>query len=156
MRLQHCRCQNQDLSFADTSASGAEAVFNDVTIAVDGGDSPIKAGSLAFKGLEMTDSGANFSQMTLSDLSVAPDGDVFNISSVQLTNPSPELGAWVSSLMGQGEPAAFPAMDKLSFDGLNLNGLAVAAEDIDNLDVFELGAVMTVLPLMHFRQIFSD
>ena len=132
------------VSFADTSASGADATFNDVVFNFPGDDAPMKAGSLAFKGLEMTDAGANFSQMTLSDISLElEDGEnqSMNVSSVQLTNPSPELGAWVASLMGEGEPAAFPSLDQLSFDGLSLGGLAIDASNIEELDVFQFGGI---------------
>ena len=132
------------VSFAGSSANGADATFNDVAISVEEGDSPIKAGTLAFKGLDMTEAGANFAQMTLSDISIAPDGDddgTVLISQVQLSNPSPELGAWVASLMGQGDPAPFPAFDKLSFDGLSLGGMSVDASGIDELETFAIGAI---------------
>ena len=99
----------------------------------------------------MTDAGANFAQMTLSNISVQDeDEDVnLNVSSVQLTNPSPELAAWVASLMGQGEPAAFPAFDKLSFDGLKMDGFTVDAEGVDELDVAKIGGI-------DFRQMSSS
>ena len=132
------------VSFAGSSADGADATFNDVAISVGEGDSPIKAGTLAFKGLDMTDAGASFAQMTLSDILISPDdGDdvTVAVSKVQLSNPSPELGAWVASLMGQGDPAPFPALDKLSFGGLSLGGMSVDASGVDELETFAIGAI---------------
>ena len=130
------------ISFADKSTNGADATFNGVTIAVDE-DSPVKAGSLSFKGLDVTDAGASFSQMTLSDISVSPpdeDGEL-TVSSVQLTNPSPELAAWVGSLMDGGGEVPFPALDKLSFDGLSMEGFNFAAEGVEELDVAEISQI---------------
>ena len=132
------------VSFAGSSTDGADATFNDVSISVEDGESPVTAGMLTFKGLDMTEEGANFAQMTLSNISIAPDGEddgTVAISQIQLTNPSPELGAWVASLMGQGDPAPFPALDKLSFDGLSLGDMSIDASNIDELDVFTIGAI---------------
>lgn len=132
------------VSFAERSTNGADATFENVTISIEDGESPIKAGSLVFKGLDMIDSGASFSQMTLNDIAITPDegddGEV-KISSIQLTNPSPELSAWVASLMGQGEPAAFPAFEKISFDGLSLGSLRVDGVDNEEFKAFSIGKV---------------
>lgn len=131
------------VNFADSSTSGAAATFNDVSIGIDADSPTIDAGSLVFKGLDMTDAGASFSQMTLSDISVDPEDEdgALKVASLQLTNPSPELAAWVGSLMGQGEPAAFPALDKLSFDGLSMGGLEFDASGIDEVDVLKVGGI---------------
>lgn len=132
------------VSFSEATKNEADATFKNVSIAIEDAEIPVTAGSLTFKGLDMTPAGASFSQMTLSDIAITPETEedgVVKISSVQLTNPSPELGAWVASLLGQGEPAPFPGLEQLSFDGLSLNGLALSAEDIDELEVFELGAI---------------
>lgn len=132
------------VSFGASSADGADATFNDVTISVDDDESPVKAGSLVFKGLDMSGDAANFSQMTLSDISIVPDDEEdgeLNVASVQLTNPSPELAAWVGSLMGEGDPAAFPAFETISFDGLSLGGLTLNADGIDEVEAFEIGAI---------------
>lgn len=132
------------VNFADSKTNGADATFSDVTIGIDDAPNAITSGSLVFKGLNMTDAGASFSQMTLTDMVVTPDDaddGTVNISSIQLTNPSPELAAWVSSLMGQGEPADFPGFDKISFDGFNMSGLDLIAEGVDELDVFKIGAI---------------
>ena len=131
------------VNFADSSTNGADATFSDVTIGVADDKSTITSGSLVFKGLDMTDAGASFSQMTLSDLSVSPNDEegTLTISSIELTNPSPALAAWVASLMGEGAPADFPGFDELSFDGFNISGMDFTAEGIDEVDTFKLGAI---------------
>ncbi|MEM7663737.1 MAG: hypothetical protein AAF292_15960 [Pseudomonadota bacterium] len=125
------------IGFGSKTTDGANATFNDVTFIVpdeENGEVPIRAASLELVGLEMTDSGPGFSQMTLSDISVSPpDGEdaEVNVGSIQLTNPSPALAAWVSTLMGSGEPADFPAAEDVSFDGLSLANLVASGEDED-------------------------
>lgn len=131
------------VGFADSSLNGADAVFSDVTITVEDGELPLRAGSMTFKGLEMTDDGASFSQMVMTDVTLTPDEDegTLEIANLHLTNPSPALAAWVASLMGEGEPADFPSFEQLSFDGLGLDGLQVDPEQVDELDVFKIGAI---------------
>jgi len=130
------------VSFADSSTNGADATFNNVTI-TSPNDTPITSGSLVFKGLDMTDAGASFSQMTLTDLNIVPDDEdgTFKVASIELTNPSPALAAWVASLMGEGEPANFPDFDELSFDGFNVSGMDFVADGVDEIDVFKMGAI---------------
>lgn len=132
------------VSYADSSKSGADATFTDVVISVDEDGAPINVGTLAFKGLDMTDAGASFSQMSLSNITVTPDGDdegTVSIADMQLTNPSPQLAAWVASLMGQGDPAPFPDIANLSFDGLGMSGFSVDAEGIDELQAFTISKI---------------
>lgn len=131
------------VSFESNNVDGADATFSNVVINVDEGDAPINVGTLSFKGLDMTEAGASFSQMTLSNISVTPDNadGAFNVGDMQLTNPSPELAAWVASLMGQGDPAPFPAAENLSFDGLGLSGLNFDAEGVDELEVFTVSSI---------------
>ena len=130
------------VGFADKTLNGADATFNDVSISVADSETPVNAGALTFKGLDMTGAGATFSQMTLSDISVTPadeDGEL-NVGSVQLTNPSPELAAWVAGLMGEGD-APFPSFDKLSFDGFSMDGLTFNADGIDELETFDISKI---------------
>jgi len=120
------------VAFGDSALDGAKATFTDVVISGDDADHPLKAGKLEFSGLDMTAAGASFSKMHLADITIEAededDPDV-NIADIQLLNPSPELAAWVASAMGKGEPADFPAVDKLSFDALTLNNLSIEGTD---------------------------
>ncbi|MEM8636052.1 MAG: hypothetical protein AAGF33_13840 [Pseudomonadota bacterium] len=135
------------IGFGSQTTDGANATFNDVTITVpdeDHGEVPINAASLELVGLEMTDAGPSFSQMTLNGISVTPpDGEdaEVNVGSVQLTNPSPELAAWVSSLMGEGEPADFPDAANVSFDGFSLANLTARGGDEDGGGEFAIGSI---------------
>ena len=131
------------VSFASKDVSGANATFRDIAIEVEDGETPIRASSLEFVGLEMTDAGAAFSQMTLSGITLAPEdeeGEVA-ISEVRLTNPSPALAAWVAGLFGEGEPGDLPSGEALSFDGLSLAGLAFSGTDAEELERFEIGRI---------------
>ena len=135
------------VGFGSSSTDGADATFSDVTFVVpdeEHGEVPIKAASLELAGLEMTDTGPNFAQMTLSGLSLTPPDNAeaeVKVGTVQLTNPSPELANWVASVMGAGAPADFPAADKVSFDGLSLSNMAVEGENLDGLEAFNIGSI---------------
>lgn len=131
------------VSFADKTMDGASATFTDVAISVEEDETPLRAGSLSFAGLEMTETGPSFAQMTLNDISVSPEDEEGQllVSMIQLTNPSPELAGWVASLFGEGEPAAFPAAQTVSFDGLSLEGLSLSGEGLEELEVFEIGKI---------------
>jgi len=118
------------LSFGSSDVDGAAAMFEDVSWAIPGeDDASIDMGKVEFEGLDMSDSGANFARMTVSDIKLVPPEDdredgSLEIASIELINPSPELAAFVASLGGaDGEPGEFPAFDKISFDAFTLNGL---------------------------------
>ncbi len=51
------------------------------------------------------------------------------IGRFDLINPSPDLSAWVSSIMGNGTPAPLPSAASLSFDRLSLSALDLRADD---------------------------
>ncbi len=131
------------VKFSESSVDGADAIFNDVFISIDG-DEGISAGSLTLTGLDMTDSGASFSQMRFNDITASPPDDEvgpISIASLQLTNPSAELASWVASLMGEGAPAEFPGISALSFDGLAMTNLVVDAQGNDELEAFNVGNI---------------
>ncbi len=149
------------VSFANKEVSGDTAVFTDVTLlsgdtaipaealegmrleagpeglTFDGAD--IKAGKLEFEGLGITDGQANFARMVLTDVTVATDdsaGAPGKIKSIELVNPSPEMAAWVASLLGKGEPADFPAGEAMSFDLWAMNELAFNIDDASGEGAF--------------------
>ncbi|MEL7453195.1 MAG: hypothetical protein AAGJ50_07490, partial [Pseudomonadota bacterium] len=132
------------VTFADQSLDGAAATFTEVQIDVQGEEGPFQAGSLSFAGLEMTDTGPSFGQMTFNDVTIQPadeEAERVSIDALQLTNPSPELAAWVASLFGNGEPGELPAAETLRFDGLSMSGFSVDAESSDELDQFEIASI---------------
>lgn len=136
------------LSFGSSDVDGAAAMFENVSFAIPGEDeASIDAGKVAFEGLDMTDAGASFSRVTISDIKVNPpeedaDEGSLEVSQVELINPSPELAAWVASLGGaNGEPAAFPAFDKITFDAMTLDGLEFKLDDGDEDVSVNLGDI---------------
>ncbi len=127
------------VSFADSSTNGANASFSSVEIEVEEDEAPLKIGTLSFEGLETGDSGeANFGRMLMSDLSVSDDDSdtetEMKIASVELINPSPETAAWVASLMGDGDPAEFPAAADFGFDSWTMNALSVVLDEEDDAE----------------------
>jgi hypothetical protein len=129
------------VAFGDLDIDGATATFSNIVISPDYDDdeedATIQAGSLVFQGLDMTDSGATFARMTLSNITIVPkdpskatEADI-TIADIELTNPSPETAAWVSSLLGNGAPAPFPTVDKLGFDAFTMSNFVVDIHDDD-------------------------
>jgi hypothetical protein len=118
------------LSFGASDVDGAAATFENVSWAIpDEDDASINMGKVEFEGLDMSDAGANFARMTVTDIVIVPpeddrDDGSLEIASVELINPSPELAAFVASLGGaNGEPGEFPSFDQITFDAFSLNGL---------------------------------
>lgn len=138
------------ISFDDRTVSGADATFSNIVVALSDeangdADAPtFAAQSLTFKGLDMADGQASFSQMRLDGITVTPEDEgeegVLNIADMQISNPSPALAAWVASILGQGEPADFPGLAELSFDAMSMNNLSASNLD-DELQVFEIAKI---------------
>lgn len=143
--------------FAGKSLKGDEVTFNDVTIRtseladesetsleddetidveIDGEMSDLKAGTMVFKGLKLDKETGNavFSKMTLSDLSVidkeAPD-DELSVSEISVSNPTPELAAWISGLLGKSEKVELPEPSAVGFDGFSMANLVINSNDVD-------------------------
>ena len=130
------------LTFAESSVDGAGATFSDVTIA---GEEALKAESLVFDGLDMTDGKANFARMafnniTLSDPEGDEDGEV-RIANLELVNPSPELAAWLAGALQTGAPAAFPDAENLTFDSWSVSGIDGDFEDADATGTFSVSSL---------------
>lgn len=127
------------VSFAEQDTRGDGATFSDVVIEIPGDDGDdggqFRVGTLEVDGLDMVDGQASFSLMSLSDITIVPNDpeDAANgqmsIASIELTNPSPALAAWVASLMGDGEPGVFPVGEELSFDSWTLSDLDFNLDD---------------------------
>jgi hypothetical protein len=117
------------VSFAGSDVKGDTATFTDITLTPEGeDDGTVTAGALKFEGLGMLNGQANFSRMTLSDISLNPPADEEGegsgkIEAIQLVNPSPAMAAFVASLLGQGEPADLPEGRELSFDLWSMDAL---------------------------------
>ena len=70
----------------------------------------------------------------------AGDADV-TIGSFELTNPSPETAAWVSSLLGNGAPAPFPSVDKLAFDAFTMTDFLVDIHDDEDTGTVRIAGI---------------
>lgn len=122
------------VSFSGSDLDGANATFSDVAIVVEDEEAPLKIGTLTFDGLETNDDGtANFGRMLMSNLSVEDDESPsgMTIASVELINPSPELAAWVASVMGGNEDEDFPSAENVSFAAWTMNNLTVNIDEED-------------------------
>ncbi len=136
------------VTFDARDLDGAGAEFSAISIAIPGEDedegAAITAASLTFKGLDMTEAGASFSEMVLSDIAIVPnDPDdaeegSLDIGTVRLVNPSPELSAWVASLLGEGEPAEFPGAGQIGFDLAAIDDINFQFDDGDSSAAFAL------------------
>ncbi len=115
------------LSYADSSVDGAKASYSNVVVMIED-DASLNIGKLDFEGLDVTDAGANFARMTMSDITIVPapedaESGALSIAKIELMNPSPELAAFVASLLGSETPNAFPDASALTFDAATLSGL---------------------------------
>ena len=139
------------LDFAGSDANGAAANFDNLTFSIPDEDTSFTIAKMQFDGLDMTETGATFAKLSLSDITIAPGEDEdtqgeITIGGMELINPSPALAAWVASLNGQGEPGPFPAGEDLSFDRWSLSDVDMRIEESDGdvnfaLDSIELGGV---------------
>ena len=139
------------LDFAGSDANGAAANFDNLTFSIPDEDTSFTIAKMQFDGLDMTETGATFAKLSLSDITIAPGEDEdtqgeITIGGMELINPSPALAAWVASLNGQGEPGPFPAGEDLSFDRWSLSDVDMRIEESDGdvnfaLESIELGGV---------------
>ena len=122
-------------SFADKTVDGATATFTDVGLI--GSDDLVAIGSVVMSGLDVSEDGqANFGQLSLNNISfTSPIEDEaeaaeVNLGSIELTNPSPELAAWIADLVSDGQPdAEFPDASAIAFDSWSISDLSGAFSD---------------------------
>lgn len=127
------------LSFGSKNVDGATATFSDISIT---GEDALKAGSLTFEGLDMTDKGAVFGKMSLKDVTMAaPDeGAEIKLGNLELVNPSPELAGWFAATMN-GQEVDFPAVENVVFDSWTASDMSADFME-DGMDgTFKVGKV---------------
>lgn len=140
------------IEFDDSSSDAAAASFDSLNFSVPEEDTNFTIGQMAFDGLDMTEEGASFAKLSLSDIVIMPDEDEetqgeIRIGGMELINPSPRLAAWIASLNGEGEPGPFPAGEDLSFDRWSVSDIDMQIEEGDEgavnfaLESIELGGV---------------
>ncbi len=105
---------------------------DDLEVEFDGSD--IMADELIFTGLKLSEAGtAQFSNMLLNKLTFVDEeneeSDV-TAASIELDNPTPELAAYVSGLLGKAEKVEPPTPDVIGFDAFTImNFVAKDTED---------------------------
>ena len=128
------------LSFAGKTVDGATATFSDVTVT---GEDSVKAGSLVFEGLDMVDGKATFGKMSLNNVVISDDehaeGEV-KLGNIELTNPSPELAAWLAGSLN-GQEAPFPSADKIVFDSWSMSDMSAAFSEDGSDGTFTVSKV---------------
>lgn len=131
--------------FAEKSIKGDEVVFKDVLLKpskmaaideaeLDGDEPDLKAEEMIFKGLQLNEDGKSvFSKLTLNGMKIVPNSEDADgegsIGTISLSNPTPELSAWVSGLVGKGDTAEAPATTKIGFDNFTLSDFVVKSEE---------------------------
>lgn len=127
-------------AFDSSNVDGDKATFSNVTILTDelsdeGDGTKIVADSIVFDGLGMFDGKANFSHMTISNLTMtaaevdAGEEGSGSVKSIELINPSPELAAWVSAVVAGEDPGDLPEGDALSFDKWSVDDVVVSMKE---------------------------
>ena len=128
------------LSFASKDVSGATATFSDVSIT---GEDAVNVGSLVLEGLDMADGKASFGKMSLNDITISDDdmGDgEITLGNIELTNPSPELAAWLAGSLN-GQQVDFPAAENIVFDSWSVSDLSGNFSDGSEEGTFGLGKI---------------
>jgi len=128
-------------SFASSDVDGDGATFSDVVIGDPSSDEALKIGKVELDGLDMTDAGAVFSKLSISDLEVGDGDEVAKLDSFTIVNPSPELAAFLTTAFSGEDPGEMPSIDKLSFDAVSLGDFSFSGGDDDDGGVIKVGNV---------------
>lgn len=128
-------------TFADSSVDGDGATFTDVVIAPGGPDEAVKIGKVELDGLDMTDAGAVFSKLSLSDLEVGEGDEVAKLDNFTILNPSAELATFLTAAFSGEDPGEFPSVDKLSFDAVSFGDFTFEGGDEDDGGVVKIANI---------------
>ena len=115
------------VEFGNSDVSGDGATFTDIVI--EGPDDGVKIGTVELDGLDMTDAGAVFSLLTVSDVSISDGDESVSLDNFGIVNPSPELAAFLSTAFSGEDPGEFPPIDKISFDAISFGDFEVKGMD---------------------------
>lgn len=119
-------------TFADSNVSGDGATFTDVVIAPDGPDEALKIGKVELDGLDMTDAGAVFSKLAISDVEMGDGDETVKLDNFTVLNPSPELAAFLTTAFSGEDPGEFPPIDQISFDAISFGDFSFEGGDEDD------------------------
>ncbi len=128
-------------TFADSSIDGDGATFTDVVIAPGGPDEAVKIGKVELDGLDMTDAGAVFSKLSVSDLEVGDEYETAKLDNFTIVNPSAELASFLTSAFSGEDPGEFPSLDKLTFDAISFGDFTFEGGDDDDGGVIKIANI---------------
>ena len=128
-------------TFADSNISGDGATFTDVVIAPDGPDEAMKIGKIELDGLDMTDAGAIFSKLSVSDVEMGDGDESFKLDNFTVVNPSAELAAFLTTAFSGEDPGEFPPIDQISFDAVSFGDFSFEGGDEDDGGKFKIANV---------------
>ena len=120
-------------SFASSDIDGDAATFTDVVL--DGGGAPVNIGKVELDGLDMTDDGATFSKLVVSDLNMSEDDGFAKLDNFTIVNPSPELASFLTTAFSGEDPGEFPPINQITFDAISFSGfdLKMPEGDVENI-----------------------
>ena len=116
-------------TFGGSSTDGDGATFTDLVIAPGGPDDAVKIGKVELDGLDITDAGAIFSKLSVSDVEIGDGEESGTVGNFTILNPSPELAAFLTTAFSGEDPGEFPPIDKVTFDAVSLGNFEISGMD---------------------------
>ena len=109
-------------------------------------DEPVLvAEEMIFNGLRLQDDGSSvFKKVTLNSVKLdnLPEDENVDakVGNITLDEPTPELAAWVTGLLGQGEMTEVPEMDDFQFKAFGISEISFGGGDEYSSGEFKLGS----------------
>jgi hypothetical protein len=129
---------NEIISFEDVKTSGGGAVFSGLTISTqkdteDGEALAFIAEKLSLDGLQMTDAGATFDRLVLSNVSIddQEEGIKLNIGDISIVEPNEAAATFFASLLKGEKPEGTANFSEWAFDQMKLENLSMVGDDQD-------------------------
>ena len=116
-------------TFGGSDVDGDGATFTDVVIAPEGPDEALKIGKVELDGLDMTDTGATFSKLSVSDLAIGDGDEVGTLDNFTILNPSPALATFLSTAFSGEDPGEFPPIEEITFDAISFADFEISGMD---------------------------
>jgi len=127
---------NDAIAFENVKTSGGSAVFSGLTIKPDheDDDKPVVAllaEKLSLDGLQMTDAGATFDRMVLSNVSFndETEGVTLNVGDISIVEPNEAAAQFFTALLKGESPEGAPAFSEWSFDQMKLEDLTLTGDN---------------------------
>lgn len=128
-------------TFGGSNIDGDGATFTDVVIAPDGPDEVLNIGKVELDGLDMSDAGAVFSKLVVSDLSIEDGDEGLALDEFSIINPSPELSAFLATAFSGEDPGEFPPIEQISFDAISFGDFEFKGGDSDEGGIVKIASM---------------